>query len=113
MSIAPIRLATPEEIQKIAETSDLTNASSVIAFEKAYAVVRKLLEVDPMHFEEGTPAYKKSLFIWGVENLLRLNGVPEFYFNVHVSDVDWIKTLEEFGAVRTSTEPEYRYKRVL
>lgn len=108
-----IRIATPEEIEKIANDSDLTMASSVLTFGKDHAVLKQVTEVDPMFWDEGTSHQKKALFVWGIENILRFQGVREYYFNVHCTDEDYQKIVEKWGAQRVSTAPEYRYKKNL
>lgn len=115
----PIRLATPEEVKAIAENSDITPRTNVFAFDNAQtghpdlAVVRQATEVDPWHIQPASDIRRKVAFIWGLENILRSNGLTEYYFNVHPSDEEWIRNCEKFGAVKVSTEPEWRFKKLL
>lgn len=109
-----VRLATPEEIEKIASTSDLTSASSVVTFGgKDFAVVRQCTEIDPMYFHPDSNTQRRLIFGMNLETTMRLNGVKEIYFNVPVADEKYIKVLETWGAIPTSREPEIRFKKVL
>lgn len=109
-----IRLATPEEIEKIKETSDLIPGSTVITFGgKDFAVVRHATEIDPVHYHEASSHSRKLFFLTNLETSLRLNGVPQYYFNIHAADEKTIATMEKLGAIRLSTEPEHRFKKLL
>lgn len=109
-----VRLATPEEIETIAASSDLTTASSVITFGgKDFAVLRQCMEIDPMHFAPESSTQRRLIFGMNLETMLRLNGVKEVYFNVPVRDEKYIKVLDTWGATPTSKEPELRFKKVL
>lgn len=109
----PIRLATPEEIEAIASKSDLGPDCRVMAFGKDLAVIRNCYEIDPVHFAEGTPDSRKVAFLWGLENMMRMVGVPHYYFNISPSDERWKAIVEHWGASQISTEPELRFKKVL
>lgn len=119
-----IRLATAEEIEKIASSSDLnpldiaSRRAEVWAMnngdkEPLFGVIRKVIDLDPVHIPEGTPDVRKAAFIWGLETGMRMQGIPAYHFNIHVADEPWRKTCEKFGAEQLSTEPEYRFKKVL
>jgi hypothetical protein len=115
-----LRLATAEEVQAIHATSDLGPGSSILAFdcEKTgrpdLAVFKQVSELDPVLFQPDTSTRRRALFIWALENSLRLMGTPPaYYFNVLVDDEEWQKNVESWGAIRVSTAPEYRYKKVL
>lgn len=110
MKLDKIRLATEEEVTKIADSSDLTQSSRVLAMGKNLAVWRIANELDPFHFDSDSGNTNKYVFLWGLENLLRGSGVNEIYFNVHVADTQFRSVVEHLGAVSTSTEPELRYK---
>lgn len=73
------------------------------------AVWRVAHELDPVNYADA-PDPRKVKFIWGLENIMKGAGLTEFYFNVAASDEKYQKIAEHFGAVRTSREPEYRYK---
>lgn len=83
--------------------------SRVLAMGDMRAVWRTTNELDPVHFN-GASVPRMYYFIWGLENLLRGAGASEYYFNVPVTDEKYHGIVEHFGAVRTSREPEYRYK---
>ena len=114
--IAPVRLATTEEVEKIRESSDLSNATSVWVWpneskEPDTVVVRSCMEADPMHFGKDSGNQRKALFGWTLFNMLRSNGVREVYFNVDSEGMeDWIAILEKLGAEKTTLKPQYRFK---
>lgn len=113
-----IRLASPEEVESIHANADITPRSSVYAFERKEGkpdlmVVRPCLEFDPMLMRPESGIARRVAFTWGLEGIARALGNTEYYFNVRCSDEDWIRNVEKFGAVRTSVEPEYRYKKSL
>jgi hypothetical protein len=110
----PIRIATPEEIEAIKAHADLTANSTVLAFGKDLAVVRQVSEIDPLFFANDSNPKRRLLFMWGLENMLRMVGVPEYYFNLHADDPKYLATMQEtFGAKPTSTAPEIRFKKSL
>jgi hypothetical protein len=115
-----LRLATPEEAAAIQEGADLSIATSVIAFDNAesgvpdLAVFRTAHEIDPIYFR-GSPR-RRQIFMWSLMNALRLQGIPQVYFNVSSDPEteDWRNALEKhIGAVRISHTPEFRYKKAL
>lgn len=108
-----IRIATPEQIEAVASKADLTPTSTVLAFGKELAVLRQVTEIDPVFFDEGSDIKRRMLFIWGMENMLRMVGVPEYYFNIHADEEAWKKSCETWGAKATSTAPEFRMKKAL
>lgn len=114
-----IRLASSQEIEKLAPTADIIPGATVVAFENAdktpdFAVFRPVFEMDPVIFAPETGDRRKAFFVWSLENALRLQGnVPAYYFNVHASDEKWVKAVESWGATKTSTAPEFRFKKVL
>ena len=114
-----IRLAKPEEIEAIKQGSDIGPGCSVFAFGEGatadYAVFRMAPELDPVKFAPSTNDRRKHLFVWSLENGLRMTGtVPWYYFNVAANDAAWQHVVETNGAERVSSEPEFRYvKRLL
>jgi hypothetical protein len=109
-----IRVATPEEVEKIAPTSDLSSIVNVVTMGgKDFAVIRNCIEIDPMKFAPESTTQRRLIFAMNLETVMRLNGVKEIYFNVPVSDEKYIKVLETWGAEPTSREPELRFKKVL
>lgn len=111
-----IRLATPEEIQTVAKDGDCEGCS-VLALTTPdgtpLAVVRTAVEVDPMYFPEGLSDRMKAMFIRDIETVLAAQGVRKYYFNVHTSNEKMINYSEHYGAIKTSTEPEFRFSKVL
>jgi|SRR5882672_264562 len=109
-----VRLANDEEIAKVAETSDLSYATSVLTMDgQDFAVLRNCFEIDPMYFHPDSPTRRKLLFAMNLETALRLQGVKEIYFNVHDNDEQYQAVLNTWGAQKISTAPEFRYKKVL
>lgn len=113
-----IRLATAQEIEGIKRGSDLNAQSTVIAFDRKggqsdIAVIRQVTELDPVYYAPETDDRRKALFIWSVENAMRLMGLGAYYFNMPVADEKWQHVVETWGAERLSPGPEYRYIRGL
>lgn len=109
-----VRAATKEEVDVIAEKSDLTTATSVITFGgKDFAVFRTAPELDPVIFAPETTDKRKLLFLMNLETALRLQGFKEVYFNIHADDEAWISVAKNWGAEPTSTQPEIRFKKAL
>lgn len=108
-----IRMATEEEILKIADKSDLTDGSRVLARGENLAVWKMTHELDPVFFAESAKPAERYMFMWGLANLLKGSGAAECYFNVPCSSEfdTYRKTLvEHLDAVQVSREPEFRYK---
>lgn len=114
-----IRIATPEETEALAPHSDLTQGSVVWTFEAPagkqpdHAVTRPIVELDPVFFSSDSGTSRRAAFIWAMENILRAQGAPEYYFNVAERDAEWRKAVEHWGAQPTSLEPEIRYRKNL
>lgn len=108
-----IQLATPEQIEKIRLQSDLGPGSVIVAMGDDLAVVKNIVEVDPVFFDEKSTTSRRLMFIWGIENWLRLTSVWAYYFNVPPGNETWIHNVETHGAERVSREPEHRYRKVL
>lgn len=117
--LEPIRLATPEEVQSIAETADLTPHSAVYAFDNHktgkpdLAVVRQCVEIDPMCLAPDSNTARQVAFVWSLQNTLRAFGNTEFYFSVKPSDTEWLRNISKWGAQQVSTEPELRFRKNL
>lgn len=112
-----LRLATPEEIESIKATSDLDVGCNVVALDTqqgvAKAVIRPCVEVDPMYFPEGMSNKLKMFFGRDIETHLEAKGITHYYFNIATDQEDWQKIVETWGAQRVSSEPEFRYKKIL
>ena len=109
----PIRSATIEEIKTIEDEADLTGQSGVLRFGNDMAVIRSCTEIDPVFFDSESSYSRKLMFIWGIENILRANGLTEYYFNISPEDKAWKQTVEKYGAKPQSLQPEIRYKKLL
>jgi len=102
-------------LKKIAAQSELTQGTTVFAFdakigEPDLAILRPVLELDPVYFSPTTNDRRKALFIWALENGFRMNGgIPRYYFNVDADDQVWQQAVEAWGARRVSKGPEFRY----
>lgn len=105
-----IKLATPEEIEVIAAESDLGPGCTVLSFGADKAVVRTAVEVDPVYCPSPK---RKAWFLSHIETWLRLNGVPQYYFNITASETEWRETVKTWGAQEVSREPEFRYRKAL
>src|SRR5579862_1382289 len=81
-----IKLATQEQIERIKDTADFVPTSQVLAMGEDLAVVKQVVEVDPVYFNEQSSTQRRLLFVWGIENWLRLVGTPVYYFNTSASD---------------------------
>lgn len=105
-----IRLATIEEIEEIAATSDLVPGSVVVAFGPDRAVIRNVFEIDPVVCPNPK---RKQWLMMNLETWLRLNGIPQYYFNVDANELDWQDTIKSWGAEQVSQFPELRFKKSL
>lgn len=117
MALKHIRLATAEEIERIKEGSDLGTASAVLAFDQGpeahVAVIRTVVEVDPVFYVKDSTTSQKARFIWGLEERLIGANVAHYYFNVPAEDEAYAKIVREWGAVQQSKGPELRFGRSL
>lgn len=112
------RIATPEEVQGIAEHSDLTNSSAVWALPNKdtvdLGVIRNCVELDPVFFSPISGNTRKAMFFWGIANMLKATGAREVYFNIDAdSSEEYKAVLEKLGSVPTTLKPQIRYKLVL
>ena len=112
-----IRLAKPEEIDKIKEHSDIDAGCSVLALDThlgtGLAVRRVCEEIDPLVCPEEWNTKLRAVFIRDIETVMAAQGIPHYYFNVLVEDEKWQEVIKTWGAEQLSTAPEYRFKRVL
>jgi hypothetical protein len=93
----------------------------VVAFENQaakpdFAVLRQEFHIEPMIYGPETTTRRKVAFIWALEGALRIQGtIPAYYMNLSASDAaaEWRANIEHLGAEKISTEPEFRFKRLL
>jgi|SRR5579859_528615 len=120
--IEPIRRATEEEIAEVMaskESLPINQTCSVVAMShkasKTLAVLRATTEIDPLLLGEGTPNNRKLMFMWGLENVLRAQGLQEYFLNIPVGDeaAEIRGVIEALGAEKIRLEPQYRYRKVL
>lgn len=110
-----IKLATPEQIERIRATSDLGPTSAVLAMGDDVAVVKQVTELDPVYFAPDSTTSRRLMFIWGLETWLRLTGTNAYYFNILANEENevWRKVVETHGAKPRSHAPEIRYGKEL
>ena len=118
MKPGTLRLATPDEIERIKDYSDLTSVTSVIAYARKdepsdLAVLRLAPELDPVIFTPETPPQQKRDFIRLVEAHMRCSGGREYYFNASPEDKEWLSVITGWGAQQVSKAPELRFKMYL
>lgn len=111
--IDPIIPATQEQVEAIRDKSDLGPGCSVWSCGKDLVVARPCTELDPFFFAEGTSDQRKLMLLWGLEGMLRVSGIPAYYFNILESDEKFRAIVERLGAQPTSTAPEIRFKKSL
>lgn len=112
-----IRLATPEEVEKIKDQSDLDSGCSVMALDThkgtGLAVRRICNEIDPMVAGSDWDTRLRALFVRDLETVMAAQGVQHYYFNVDVADEAWIGVVKNWGAEQVSPVPMLRFKRTL
>jgi len=111
-----IRVATKEEVEGIAAYSDCQGCMVLALDTKegtAFAVVRTCVEVDPVIYPEGYQPRLMAMFQRDVETVLAAQGATKYYFNVHATNEKMLHVAETLGAIKQSTEPEYRFVKVL
>jgi hypothetical protein len=107
--IEKIRLATTEEIKEIESNANLTITSRVLAMGDMRAVWRIAHELDPVYFGDA-PNTRKYKFLWGIENIMRGAGVPEYFFQTPADDPNYHRIIEELGGQKLSKQPDYRWR---
>lgn len=114
-----MRYATKEEWDALAPTSDLGPGCMVLAADTSngtiFGVIRKPVELDPVHFPPDASPSQKVLFIRDAENFLMGQGETAFYFNVSAGDEmsEWRRNVEKWGAEPVSKSPEIRYRKLI
>jgi hypothetical protein len=112
-----IRLANLEEIESLKQHTDLDESCMVLALTTQQgsptAVVRTVVEVDPVVYPEGLHDRMKAMFQRDIETVLAAKGVKEYYFNVSVDNEDMLKVTETLGAFQISKTPELRFRVIL
>ena len=112
-----LRPATPEEIAKIADSSDLDPTCQVVALDTPKGPIiyvhRVAHEIDPVHMPEGFTPKHFFLGLRDIGHFLLGQGVTHYYFNLHASDEskEYRETMENWGATPVSTAPDIRYKK--
>lgn len=112
-----LRVATPEEVEKIKESSDLDPTCIVVALDTAQgtglAVIRTAIEVDPVYFAPDWNTKMKTFFVRDIETFLSAKGCISYYFNVDKEAEEWIEHVKHWGAEQISKHPELRFKQTL
>lgn len=111
-----IRVATPEEVETVVKSGD-SREGTVLALTTPegtpLAVIRTVVEVDPIFFPEKLSDRMKAMFIRDIETVLAAQGVSKYYFNVHSSNEKMVNYSTHYGAFKLSTEPEFRFVKAL
>ena len=112
-----LRLATPEEVERIKSESDLDSTCKVLGLDTAMgtalAVIRVAVEVDPAFYPEGFGMKQIAMFTHDIENYLWAQNVGSYYFNVDPANEQWIHSIKTWGSEQISKQPELRFKKVL
>jgi hypothetical protein len=117
--LEPVRLATEKEIEMLKGTGmDTTFTHTVLAFGEGdsalYSLIKNVTEI--YTYPMDVMSSKRNLmFMWAMENIMRINGVPAYYFQTSSKEEKelWRKNIESFGAEKTNPEPEFRYRKAL
>lgn len=112
-----IRAATKEEVERIADTSDLGPGCVVVALDTPkgaiLAVIRTLKELDPVHYPEGIDTRMKTVFLRDTAHLMLGMGAPSYYFNLPADDETYQAAAKHWGCEQVSTSPVLRFKKDL
>ena len=112
-----LRLATKEEVEKIRDTSNYGPETIVYAMDQGpqpdLAVVKRVVELDPIYFAPDTNDVQKAKFIWALEERMAGGGVGQYFFSVKSADERWQKIIESWGCQKVSLQPDVRYMKVL
>jgi hypothetical protein len=113
-----LRLATAEEVEKLRKDSDYTRNTVVFAMdqnegEPDFAVVRTVIDLDPVHYGKSTNDVQKAKFMYALEERLAGMGIDQVYYSVADSDARWKAVIKNWGAEEVSPVPERRFKKVL
>jgi len=113
-----IRLATKEEVEALRKTSNYTAATTVFAMDQNegdpdFAVVKSVIEVDPVYYGKRTSDKQKVSFIYLLEERLMGLGITQYFFNVDEADEKYRAAVIGWGAEEVSKTPERRYQKVL
>ena len=115
--IQRLRLATPEEIEKIKADSDLDPTCKVLSLDTAMgtpiAVIRLGIETDPVYYPKEFGAKQIAMFSRDILNYLWAQNVERFYFNIDATDTNWADHLKAEGCEQVSKIPELRFKRTI
>ena len=119
VSIKHVRLATEVEVARIKEGSDIGGEPfAVFALdnnqgEADIAVVKGVVELDPVFFAKTSNSVTRGKFVQLVEERLMGMGIKRFGCRISAADTHWRKILEEWGYKAQSSEPEIQMIRNL
>lgn len=112
-----VRLATKEEVEKIREGSNFGPETVVWAMDQGpeadLAVIKRVVEMDPIYFAKSSNDVQKAKFVWALEERMMGGGVGQYFFNVRGDDERWQKVVENWGAQKVSLQPDIRYMKTL
>ena len=113
-----IRLATKEEIEGIREQSNYPAQARVLAMDSNVgdpdlAVVKNIIEVDPIVWGARTNDMQRAKFLFALEERLLGAGVDHYFFNIDAADEHYLKVVRHWGAEQCSPHPVVRFQKVL
>jgi hypothetical protein len=113
-----IRLATKDEVEAIRSTSNFPPEFAVFAMDQNesdpdIAVIKHVVELDPVYFGKRTNDVQKAKFIWALEERMAGGGVMQYEFNVKDSDERWKAVIRNWGAKEISPTAERRFMKEL
>lgn len=112
------RYATKEEVEAIRATSNFPPEFTVFAMdnhpgEPDIAVVKRVVEMDPVYFSKHTNDVQKARFVHAIEERMAGSGIQQYHFSVAYSDERWRKVIESWGGKQLNEFPEARYLKEL
>jgi hypothetical protein len=77
------------------------------------AVVKEVVELDPVYFGPKTTDAQKARFIWALEERMAGAGVQQYRFAVRYDDEVWKKVIQNWGGHLLNEYPESRFEKEL
>lgn len=114
-----VRVATAAEIEHIKKGSDLGGEPfAVYALDNNcgdadIAVVKNVIELDPIHFAKSSNSFTRARFVQLLEERLMGAGITRYGCRVSAADTHWRRILAEWGFREQSSEPEIQLQRNL
>lgn len=112
-----VRLATKDEVESLRATSNYTAETIVYAMdqnaEPDFAVVKRVVELDPVYFSKHTNDIQKARFIWALEERMAGGGVEQYFFDIPADDQRYQAVVKNWGAEQVSIKPVLKFQKVL